>query len=212
MKRLLAVLCLAAVVSQASSWEKDVQALVKAIRSKYGSGQHPRVSKQLAQMEARDQKVRTRWLKVRGKAGEDEIQREMEETDQALTNELKELVEKFGWPTFEVAGYAGSEAALLILSHSPDHDYQRKMLPELSQMAEEGRIMGEKLALIIDKLLISEGKPQRFGTQFSFRDGKLEMDPVEDLEHLEELRSKYALMPLEEYRRGLEKVYKTKVE
>ncbi len=68
------------------------------------------------------------------------------------------------------------------------------------------------MALVTDKLLVSEGKPQRFGTQFSLRDGKAVMDPVEDPEHLDERRAKYGLMPMAEYKRQLGKMYKSSVE
>jgi hypothetical protein len=147
-----------------------------------------------------------------GKPEEAAMWAEMAKTDRKLTAELKQIVEKHEWPAFELVGYAASEAAALILIHSPDREFQGKLLPQLIRLAEQGQISGSKVALVTDKLLRSEGKPQRFGTQFTIRNGKAVMDPVEDRERLDQRRAKYSLMPMAEYRKTLRKVYRIKVE
>jgi hypothetical protein len=68
------------------------------------------------------------------------------------------------------------------------------------------------IAGIIDKILISEGKPQRFGTQFRFSDGRGEMLPVEEAAKLDQRRARYFLQPISEYKKTLADFYKVKIE
>lgn len=210
MRAILAAFLLLACVAQASQWEKKMEARAKAIRAKYGSGKEPALARRLVEMEAEDQSVRKG--PVTGKPEEAAVWERMAETDRRLTAALNEIVARHGWPTYELVGYEGSQAAGLILIHSPDHEFQRRMLPELMGLAEQGLVGGGQVALVTDKLLRSEGKPQRFGTQFTIREGKAVMDPVEDPARLVGRRARYSLMPMGEYKRILRKVYKTKVE
>jgi hypothetical protein len=73
-------------------------------------------------------------------------------------------------------------------------------------------IVGSDIATLIDKTLVAAGKPQRFGTQFSWKaDGPMVMDPVEDPLHLDERREAYSLPPMDLYKRGLAAMYHRKV-
>jgi hypothetical protein len=53
---------------------------------------------------------------------------------------------------------------------------------------------------LTDRILVSEGKPQEFGTQFKQVDGQMVMMPVRDLKHLEQRRAEYLLPPMPVYR------------
>ena len=212
MRKAVLILCLAAGMAPATQWERKMEARVQAIRAKYGNGSRPGLARRLVRMEQEDQDVRKRWIAARGKPEEPSLAEEMARTDRKLAAELKSLVEQHGWPTFALAGYAGSAAAGLILIHSPDPAFQQKMLPELMRLVETSQIMGDQVALVTDKVLRSGGRPQRFGTQFSFRDGKAIMEPVEDPERLDARRAQYDLIPMAEYKKILAKLYKVKVE
>jgi hypothetical protein len=98
-----------------------------------------------------------------------------------------------------------------LLTHSRDHDFQRAMIPRLQQMSDAGEILSSSIAAIVDKLLLSEGKPQRFGTQFDFAVDIGQMFPVEDPAHLDERRAKYLLPPMAEYKRMLADMYKLNI-
>ena len=128
------------------------------------------------------------------------------------TADLKRIVSKNGWPTIALVGLPASENANLILTHSQDHNFQRKLIPKLQQLAEDGKILGSSVAGIVDKVLVSEGKPQRFGTQFKWASGLLEMLPVEDPENLEKRRAQYLLPPMTEYKKMLADLYHVKID
>ncbi len=84
------------------------------------------------------------------------------------------------------------------------------MLPQLEKFAENGEIDGSDLAMFLDEILISAGKPQRYGMRFKFADGKMQMYAVEDPEHLAERRERAMLPPLAVYKHVLAEVYHLK--
>lgn len=61
--------------------------------------------------------------------------------------------------------------------------------------------------MLVDRVLVQGGKPQRYGTQFRVEDGRLVMDPIEDEAGLEDRRRKMRLPPMDEYRRLLKEHY-----
>jgi hypothetical protein len=86
------------------------------------------------------------------------------------------------------------------------------MLPILQRLVEEDKIVGSDAAGLADRILVKEGKPQRFGTQMAFRDGKMVIEPVEDPDHLEERRAKYLLPPMSVYKKMLVDMYHMPIE
>ena len=181
-----------------------MEARVERIVAKHGAGTNVALKRQLLQMVKRDQSVRR--PEYFQSSGEKHV-KEQQRVDAELTAELKRIVAEYGWPTIRLVGMEASEGAALVLTHSPDHNFQRSMVPRLQQLADDEEILGSSMATIIDKILVSEGKPQRFGTQFQWSRGTAEMFPVEDLERLEERRAKYLLPPLAEYKKALGKLY-----
>jgi hypothetical protein len=136
----------------------------------------------------------------------------LKSTDEKLTRELKEIVAQKGWPTLKLVGRDASEAASSILLHSPDRTFQKAMVPELEKLVAEDQIAGSNVALLVDTILCSEGKPQRFGTQFKIHGDKAVISPVEDPARLDERRAKYRLSSMAEYKYVISQLYRVKVE
>ena len=134
----------------------------------------------------------------------------MAEIDAQLTAQLKEIVAKSGWPTISSVGIDASNGAMLLLTHTPDHAWQLSLLPLLEKLADEGRIDGVPLALVIDKELVSEGKLQRYGTQFKYIGGGMAMYGVENPGELDAERAKVGLPPMDVYKQQLEAMYHLK--
>lgn len=131
--------------------------------------------------------------------------------DSGRTRRLRELVGRYGWPTEVQVGPEAAHAAFLILQHSPEHDFQREMLPALEEQAQQGAMPPSQVAMLVDRVLVHDGKPQRYGTQFSVEEGRLVLEPVEDEEGLEARRREMQLPPMEEYIRLLEEQYEAPV-
>jgi hypothetical protein len=127
--------------------------------------------------------------------------------DSMRTARLRAIVAEYGWPYGSRAGREAADAAFLILQHSPAHDFQKEMLPTVEALAREGSIPSSDAALLIDRVLMHDGLPQRYGTQFELVEGRWVLHPVEDEEGLEERRRSMGLPGMEEYMRMMEAVY-----
>jgi hypothetical protein len=128
-----------------------------------------------------------------------------------LTAQLKEIVAKSGWPTIALVGLDASNAAMVILTHTGDHAWQASLLPELETLADTKKIDGSALAPVIDRELLSEGKLQRYGTQFKNVDGELAMFGVEDPGGLDARRARVLLPPMDYYKQTLSQMYHLKI-
>lgn len=137
--------------------------------------------------------------------------RGMIRSDSVRSKRLREIVGQWGWPDSVTAGPEAADAAFLILQHSPFNDFQEAMLPRLEAAAAAGAMPPSGVAMLVDRVLVQQGRPQRYGTQFSLEEGRLVADPVEDLEHLEERRSEMGLPSMDEYTRMLGEAYGSEV-
>lgn len=114
---------------------------------------------------------------------------------------LREIIEKFGWPTESLVGADGAKAAHRIAQHSINHpQFMRECRQLLGEASTNGEVPRWQFAYIDDRVRVFEGFSQRFGTQW--RDGPegLEPYPIEDPEHVDELRAALALPSLDELR------------
>ena len=139
-----------------------------------------------------------------------EMATNLAEIDAGLTTQLKDIVTKNGWPTIGLVGIEASNGAMLILTHTADHAWQLSLLPQLETLADDGKIDGSRLALVIDKELVAEGKLQRYGSQFRMMDGAMAMFGVEDPGTLDARRAKVFLPPMDVYKQLLSEMYHVK--
>jgi hypothetical protein len=131
-----------------------------------------RLARQLVAMAQADQEARLAW-----RDDPDRAER-LERLDRLHTERLRQIVDRFGWPARQTAGEAGSQAAWLLVQHA-DHDpaFQRRCLELLEGAAGRGEADHRHAAFLTDRVLIHEGKPQRFGTQLRMEDGRLAPHP-----------------------------------
>jgi Family of unknown function (DUF6624) len=127
--------------------------------------------------------------------------------DSILTRRLRALTDTFGWPTNSMVGEKAAAAAFLILQHSPSDSFQRRMLPSLETAAGLGEASKSDVAMLTDRILTHDGKPQIYGTQFRIVDGELMPYPIERIEELDRRRAGAGLMSMTEYVKLLEQTY-----
>jgi len=160
--RILACIALALAVQaipctgQTADWEQRAEARAKEIIAKNGPGTQSALKEELMAMYERDQGVRTR-MRQAGPAREREFDAELARTDRQITRELKKVVSGFGWPTVSLVGAQASQAAAVMLVHSSDNVWQKKLLPQLLQLADEEKIFGSDVAELTDRILVSQG-------------------------------------------------------
>ncbi|MFN7129761.1 MAG: DUF6624 domain-containing protein [Brevundimonas sp.] len=108
--------------------------------------------------------------------------------DKALLDELLTMVPPEGWFKKSVYGEQAAGAAFLIIQHS-DLENWRRFVPVLEPLVAQGEVDGQSYGLMYDRLAINEGRPQRYGTQMTCKDGRWVVDKLEDPERVDERRS-----------------------
>lgn len=132
---------------------------------------------------------------------------------QANADWLKTMIADKGWPTYSRVGHDGAKAAWLIVQHA-DHDpaFQAQVLPLIEHAAKAGEADLPDLALLTDRVLLAQGKPQRYGSQFiTAGDGTMELRPTEDMDGLDARRQAMGLQPLAQYKATLSEAYRKPV-
>jgi hypothetical protein len=135
----------------------------------------------------------------------------MMRADSTRSRWLRAYVKQHGWPLRSALGDSAAGSAWLILQHSPLHDFQAEMQPEMERLARRHEVSSQDAATLTDRVLGQQGKPQRYGTEFGIIDGKLVPKPVADLEHIDALRATMGLPPMAEYVTLLQEMYKVPV-
>ena len=125
---------------------------------------------------------------------------EQSRADAANLARLREMVSEHGWPGKSLVGRDGATAAFLILQHA-DHETQVEYLPLVKTAVEAGEFERRHFALLQDRVLVGEDKPQVYGTQLYWDDttGKWELFPIEDEQNVDARREALGMMPLAEY-------------
>lgn len=104
-----------------------------------------------------------------------------------------------GFPSIDAVGQEAVDAAWLLLQHSPDTDFLRRTLAWLHADPARYGVRRDRLAMTEDRLLLAEGKPQRYGSQV--KPGVVPSEPLalEDPGRVDTRRAAVGLMPLRDY-------------
>ena len=108
------------------------------------------------------------------------------------------IYERHGWVTNSLAGRRAAHDFWLLVQHQ-EAGIQRRLLPALERAAREGNASMSDYAYLYDRVQVGLGKPQRWGTHTTCREGKPVLNPVEDPDGLEARRKELFLLPVEEY-------------
>lgn len=168
--------------------------------------EHPTLRSELLKMAQIDQEVRQFVYGSRGAPPDSATLAHMDSTDAVHTARLKEIVEQYGWPDNSLVGQDGANAAHLIVQHSPDWDFQERVLPLLRQAYERGEADGQAVALLTDRVRVHRGEPQLYGTQYQIEEGQVVFTEIENPDDVDERREELGMPPLEFYRKLIEEM------
>lgn len=159
------------------------------------------------------QKQSTTDAEAAKKQTEQPVVLKVAEIDKANTEWLKAIVQQHGWPRKSLVGADGAHNAWLLVQHA-DHDrtFQKKCLDLMRDLATLGEVSASDVAYLTDRVLVADGKKQRYGTQFHTVKGKLEPKPIEDEFNVDKRRKAAGLPTMAEYRTMVEKMYQSKPE
>lgn len=108
--------------------------------------------------------------------------------DEILLADLLSMVPPEGWFLRSVWGDQAAGAAFLIVQHSGPETW-RRFVPILEPLAATGEVDGPSYAMMYDRLAMSEGRPQRYGSQMTCVDGGWAVAPLEDSEGVDARRA-----------------------
>ena len=137
--------------------------------------------------------------------------RRMSDVDADNTTFLKKIIAERGWPGRSLVGSEASNAAFLIVQHSPDTTFQAQVLPLLEKAYLAGEAQGQQVALLTDRVAVQRGKPQVYGTQASVVNGRFKLNPIADSANVDARRAKLGMPPVAAYMRILDSLYSTRI-
>ena len=174
------------------------------------------IAVELEKLRAEDQAPRNEANKLRESAraagkpvDEAELQRvflKMSQTDKRLQARLAEIVDQYGWPKKSAVGLGAATTAFLILQHAPT-EYKKRYVDRFRAAVMEGEAEKSSLALLEDRLLLADNKPQRYGSQVDTAKDGVTLRPVEDEQRLDERRKEMGLEPICDYLNLFTKTY-----
>lgn len=173
------------------------------------SVKYPELRDELLKRMAADQQARVEITqKHKGVSLPVEAREEMLKIDRENTAWIKPLMKQYGWLGNSLVGVDGAMAAFLMVQHTPDAEFRKSSLELLQKAVKDGEARGDQLALLTDRILMLEGKPQRYGTQTRVtKDGKFEVPPIEDEANVDKRRAEVGLEPLAAYIERMRQVY-----
>ena len=168
-----------------------------------GCNQYNRI---LEEVYDNDQAARE-WTKGMSSLTADEIvnySTEMEWVDSLNQATVFGILDKEGWPSH--LSDKANRAIWIVIDHS-DLAYRSKYLGLVKEKAEHGVLDKTDYAILNDRVLMEEGKPQIYGTQVKMAativDDEITMQfflwPVENPTALDSLRNTVGLSAIEEY-------------
>jgi len=167
---------------------------------------------ELLTLEEADQEVRREFIRAGVDTPSAALVAKIEAVDAANTRRIKQIIAEFGWPGRSLVGADGAQAAFLLVQHADrDLQFQKTALPLIQRAFASGEVPGEAVAMLTDRVLVAEGKPQLYGTQTTIENGTVRVEPVADEAGLDERRVLMGLPPMKEYLRMLGEMYQLPV-
>lgn len=161
------------------------------------SVQMPELAKELRTMREIDQKLRKKWAKIASSGNTDSkkfklLTNKVVATDSSNTERLKVVIDKYGWPTYDLVGKRASGSAWIIAQHA-DRDplFQIKCLPLLKKAVDNGQSDPVQYAFLYDRVQVAKGEKQLYATQSTTNNGikKGEFHPIEDEANVQNRRA-----------------------
>jgi hypothetical protein len=120
--------------------------------------------------------------------------------DERNTGRMRAVVSEIGWPTVSKVGAQAEHMAWLLVQHA-EHAFQKDCLALMAhEPADE--VCPRHLAYLEDRILVREGRPQRYGTQLEKDANGWKPVPTDDPEGLDARRQSVGLEPISEYLDG----------
>jgi uncharacterized protein DUF6624 len=118
--------------------------------------------------------------------------------DTESTAFVETMIDQYGWPTFDMVGRDGANAAWLLAQHADEHpELQQRALALMKPLADAGQADPAKLAYLTDRVLVAQRTNQIYGTQFTAdASGVQRPFPIKDAGQVDQRRARVGLPPM----------------
>ena len=167
-----------------------------------GNCDDKRLAHTYSSMLKEDQALRGRYIQILRKEHrgdqvdvkeKDRLEAIIFHTDTDNQEKLDRLILQCGWPGNLDANRA-TFSAFIVIQHAP-LDYQLKYFERVEAANRRGEIPSSKFAWLVDRILVGQGKPQLYGTEFDY--GSNEVAPIADPANLDQRRKTMGLPPMD---------------
>ena len=206
---LLLICCSVAVRAQSCLTDDDVKQMLARVDAAPAPGPNKKLREELIKMATRQREL---LLQVVDK--DQTKQSDQEKLHKTYTEniaKLCQLIKTHGWPTSAVVDQDGVFALFHILKNAGTYELQRDLLPVIVAAIKKDPLQKREFAGLYDRLRVSAGMKQLFGTQAVTMGGFLVLYPVEDEGRLDARRAEYGLPPIDQYMNSLEGTYRKPV-
>lgn len=165
----------------------------------------PRIAVQLEAMLDLDQSTRKILATLRRQTEGNQLRSEqqdvgtlrakMSQDDATNLGQLKAIVSQHGWPHKSAVGSKAALGAWAVLQHA-DAQYQIEVAPLIRAAVRIGEADGASLALLEDRILVSQRLPQLYGSQVSSVGAYVSLFKVSDETKLDRRRAEVGLEPI----------------
>lgn len=184
-------------------WE-DVLDMVQLNIDDYEKDFDKPLQKKIEKIRVKDQILRQLYKEAEEKFGRDSeymntFWEMMREQDSINEHQVLEIIDTRGWVGKSLVGSKANSTLWLVIQHAPI-ETQEKYLPLLKESVKKGESSGRNLALLEDRILMRNNKPQIYGSQVK-RDesGKGYFHEIKDAEYVNQRRKGIGLGPIEAY-------------
>jgi len=118
------------------------------------------------------------------------------ETDQANRRFAAGFLEEYGWPRISEYGDDAEQSFWLMVQHGPI-ELQERALLILETLYPLGETSPRHYAMLYDRVNMRNGRPQRYGSQFTCRNGHWSLHDLEAPDSVNERRAAMGMDPLE---------------
>ena len=176
--------------------------------------QNPELATEINRLYELDQSVQTDMISAyqNGATKEkfDELDKIKNETFKKHIPLLKEIIRKYGFPTFNLVGKESSNNFFAMVQHSDfDLKFQKACLKKIKKFVKTKQVNTANFAYLTDRVSINSGKPQIYGTQLDYdKDGNALPKNLKDAENVNKRRSSVGLESIEEYLKKMTELHK----
>lgn len=132
----------------------------------------------------------------------DSVVAHMVRQDSLNLDRVSAILDSAGWLGPDVLGKQAGQALFLVIQHADAlPEVQAFYLEMMREAVANGRANSWELAMLEDRVAVNHHRPQRYGSQIGWKDGKAFIRPLEDPARVNEYRTAMRLEPLEDYAR-----------